>query len=169
MVLLALHDPDPILFGACLVAALVSDFLDGVLARRLQVATPNLRRLDSIADSLFYLAAAFAIWRLHPEAIARHWRALLVLGGLELARYAYDFRKFGREASYHMWSSKLWGLFLFAGSFCVLALDRVGLLFALAVYVGIASDLEGLAISVVMPVWRSDVPSLAHALRQRAR
>ena len=45
--------------------------LDGVLARRLGVATAALRRLDSVVDSAFYLAALFAAWRLHPEAIRR--------------------------------------------------------------------------------------------------
>ena len=164
VVLLALQYPSRILLGACLVGALVSDFFDGVIARRLGVATPALRRMDSVADSLFYLAAAFAAWHLHPEAILQHLPALLVLFGLEVVRYAYDFRKFGREASYHAWSSKLWGIFLFAGLFSLLALDTAGLFFTLAIYVGILADLEGLAISMVLREWRTDVPSLAHAL-----
>jgi len=37
----------------------------------------------------------------------------------------------------------------------------------LAIYVGIASDLEGLAISALLPTWRSDIPSLVHAWRLR--
>jgi CDP-diacylglycerol--glycerol-3-phosphate 3-phosphatidyltransferase len=32
---------------------------------------------------------------------------------------------------------------------------------------GIVSDLEGLAVSLVLPEWRHDVPSLVHAWRLR--
>jgi CDP-diacylglycerol--glycerol-3-phosphate 3-phosphatidyltransferase len=167
VVVLALYHPSGAAFGACLVAAFLSDVFDGIIARRLGIATPNLRRLDSIADSIFYLAAVFAAWHLHPDAILDHAAALAVLAALELARYAYDLRKFGREASYHMWSSKLWGIFLFAGFFALLVLGLSGTAVALAIYVGIVADAEGLAISVILPRWQTDVPSFVHALRLR--
>jgi phosphatidylglycerophosphate synthase len=149
------------------VLAFLSDIFDGIIARRLHVATPGLRRLDSIADSLFYLAAVFAAWHLHPSEIQQYFPELLVLAALELSRYALDLVKFGREASYHMWSSKLWGIFLFAGFISLLAFDVGGMPVALAIYVGIVADLEGLAISIVLPEWRTDVPSFVHAIRHR--
>ena len=169
LVWLALYFPVPGLFGLGLVLALVSDFLDGVLARRWGVATTGLRRLDSIADSLFYAAALFAAWHLYPSVVRSHLPELVVLIALEVARYVFDLAKFGREASYHMWTSKLWGLLLFAGFFSLLALDVPGLAFTLAIYAGIVADLEGLAISIVLPEWRTDVPSFVHALRVRGR
>ncbi len=168
MVWLALAWPNPTAFGACLVTAFLSDVFDGIVARRLGIATPNLRRLDSIADSLFYVGALFAAWHLHPQALLAHRTALAVLVLLEIARYAFDLRKFGREASYHMWSSKLWGLALFAGFFSLLALGRSGGAVATAVWLGIVADIEGLAISAVLKRWRNDVPSIVHAWRLRA-
>ena len=113
VVLLSLYAPLPDAFAACLVLAFLSDIFDGVLARRLGVATANLRRLDSAADTLFYAACAFAAWHLYPSAITERWVPLVVLAALEVARYAVDFLKFQREASYHMWSSKAWGAALF--------------------------------------------------------
>jgi CDP-diacylglycerol--glycerol-3-phosphate 3-phosphatidyltransferase len=171
VVLLALFTPDGLAFAVCLSLAFVSDILDGVIARRLGIATAGLRRLDSVADSLFYVAATFAAWHLYPAVIRDHLGALLVLGALELARYVFDALKFGREASYHMWSSKAWGVALFLGFFSLLALGQAGALVTLAIYLGIAADLEGLAISCVLPAWQCDVPSLVHAwrLRQGAR
>jgi hypothetical protein len=38
----------------------------------------------------------------------------------------------------------------------------------IAIYAGIASDLEGLAISAILPKWQSDIPSVIHASRLRA-
>jgi len=167
MVLLALAWPNPSAFGACLVTAFLSDVFDGVAARRLGIATPNLRRLDSIAGSLFYVGALFAAGYLHPQALLEHRTSLVVLVLLEISRYAFDLRKFGREASYHMWSSKLWGLALFAGFFSLLALGRSDWAVAAAVWLGIVADLEGLAISAVLKRWKNDVPSILHAFRLR--
>jgi phosphatidylglycerophosphate synthase len=160
--------PSAPLFGTCLVVAFVSDILDGVIARHLGVATTTLRRLDSSADSIFYLSAAVAAWVLHPAVIRAHAVPLAMLIALELGRYAFDYAKFKREASYHMWSSKAWGVLLFVGFFSLLALGQEGVLISLAIYAGIVADLEGLAISAVLPEWRTDVPSLVHAVRLRA-
>jgi CDP-diacylglycerol---glycerol-3-phosphate 3-phosphatidyltransferase len=159
--------PRPSLFAACLSAAFLSDVFDGILARRLGVATTALRRLDSVADTVFYVAATGAVWLLHPSAITGHLGGLLALVVLELARYALDLAKFHREASYHMWSAKGWGIALFLAFVAVLAFGRTGWPVSLAIALGIVTDLEGLAISLVLPAWRHDVPTLVHALRMR--
>jgi CDP-diacylglycerol--glycerol-3-phosphate 3-phosphatidyltransferase len=167
VVALALVHPAPWAFGACLVAAFLSDVLDGVIARRLGVATPGLRRLDSIADSIFYVAALFAAWHLHADAIRAQFVPLAALAALEIARYAFDLRKFGKEASYHMWSSKLWGLALFAAFSALLVFGEDRIAVPAAIWIGIVADLEGLAISMTLREWRTDVPTLWHARRLR--
>lgn len=169
VVALALFHPSGAAFGACLVAAFLSDYFDGVIARRLGVATVNLRRLDSAADSLFYLAATFAVWHLQPQAILGRLGPLALLAGLELLRYLLDLAKFRREASYHMWSSKAWGVFLFAGFLSLLGFHDDNLLVSLMVWAGVVADLEGVAISLTLRHWQADVPSIVHALRLRAR
>ncbi len=168
LVILALYDPNPRAFGICLVLGFLSDIFDGVIARKLGIATPTLRRLDSIADTLFYIAATFAVWHLDRHVIVDHVGAFLALGALELGRYLFDLAKFGREASYHMWSSKLWGIALFLTFFAVLVFSYGGRLVAIPLYLGILADLEGLAISLTLSQWKSDVPSIVHALKARA-
>lgn len=154
-------------FGLCLLAAFLSDIFDGILARRLGVATPVLRRLDSAADTLFYLSALYCVWHLHRAAVLGHAGALLTLAALEAIRYAYDWLKFRREASYHMWSSKLWGVTLFVAFLLLLALGSDGIATSIAIYLGILADLEGLAISLVLDRWQPDVPTFVHALMHR--
>ena len=169
VVVLAIWAPRPWAFGLCLSLAFLTDIFDGMLARRLRVATPGLRRLDSIADSLFYAGATFAVWRLQPAAITSRIGPLALLAFLELARYLFDFAKFGREASYHMWSSKAWGIALFAGFLSLLALGTDNAAVDAAVWIGIISDIEGFAISVMLAQWRNDIPTFIHALRMRAQ
>ena len=168
VVALAFARPAPWAFGACLVAAFVSDVFDGIVARRLGVATPGLRRLDSIADTIFYIAALLAAWHLHADPIRAQFAPLAALAALEIARYAFDLRKFGKEASYHMWSSKLWGVALFAAFFALLVFGEDRVAVPAAIWIGIVADLEGLAISATLRAWRTDVPTLWHAWRLRA-
>jgi phosphatidylglycerophosphate synthase len=157
--------PSRLAMGAILLAAFLSDVFDGVIARRLGIATAGLRRLDSAADTVFYLVVAVVAWHLYPRAIVARVAPLAMLGTLEVARYVFDWCKFRREASYHMWSAKLFGLALFVGCFSLLALGADNASLTLAIYCGILSDLEGLLISVRLRQWRADVPSLLHAIR----
>jgi CDP-diacylglycerol--glycerol-3-phosphate 3-phosphatidyltransferase len=169
MLAMAIVYPNKLLFGVCLIVAFLSDVFDGIIARHLNIATANLRRLDSMADSIFYAAATLAAWLLYPEVIRQHWGALSILLILEMVRYIFDLVKFRREASYHMWSSKIWGIFLFVGFFSLLAVGHTGVIVTLPIYIGIIADLEGLFISYILTEWRADVPTLFHALRYRER
>jgi CDP-diacylglycerol--glycerol-3-phosphate 3-phosphatidyltransferase len=137
------------------------------IPRRLGIVTPFLRRLDSIADSVFYVAATYCVWLMHPDVILGHATSLLLLFGLELGRYVFDFLKFRKEASYHMWSSKLWGLALFVAFFSILVFSNAGIAVSCAIYLGLLADAEGLVISMLLPYWKNDVPTLFHALRLR--
>lgn len=164
---LAAYRPSPLVFACCLVIAFVSDIFDGVIARRLGVATEAVRRLDSVADSIFYVCAGISAYWLYPQAIRERLAPLCVLLALEVTRYVVDWAKFRRETSYHMWSSKLWGIFLFLGFFALLGFGQAGVLLTMAICVGILADAEGLLISLVLPVWRHDVPTVFHALGMR--
>jgi len=160
--------PEPTLLVSCVMVAFLSDVLDGMIARRLGIATANLRRLDSIADSIFYLCALWAVWVLHPGIILANAAPLVVLAALEGARYLLDAWKFGREASYHMWSSKAWGIALCTAFVAAFATEEPGVFPLLAIGVGVIADLEGLLISLTLRSWRHDVPTIFHALRIRA-
>ena len=167
MLALALWWPRSVAFAVCLLAAFLSDYFDGVLARRWGSATAGLRRFDSFTDTVFCLAAFVAVWLLQPQTIRGALWGLSALFFLEMLRYLVDFLKFGREASYHMWSSKLWAVALYLACWMLLVGGEGGVWVAIAIGIGIVSDLEGLLISLLLPVWRHDVPSVFHAWRTR--
>jgi CDP-diacylglycerol--glycerol-3-phosphate 3-phosphatidyltransferase len=137
----------------------VSDVYDGIVARRFGVATAGLRRLDSAVDTVFYLAAAFCLWRLHPDAIVSHrWLIAAVIGTL-VVNHAFELWKFGREASYHAWLAKAWGASLFAALIFLFVAGNDWLL-TVALWVGIASHTENFLITLMLPEWRHDVKSV---------
>jgi phosphatidylglycerophosphate synthase len=154
------------LLACALVAGFVSDVVDGMVARRASAVTPVLRRLDSSVDTVFYLAVAYAAWLLHPEPLRRLAVPIGVVLAGEALNYVAALVRFRREASYHAWSAKLWGLLLFLALLLLLGAGSGALLpFALAA--GIVAEMDTLAITMTLPSWRHDVPSVWHAWRIR--
>jgi hypothetical protein len=92
---------------------------------------------------------------------------LVALLALEMARFAFDFVKFGKPASYHSYLAKAWGLVMAVSVIGVFALHRSNVLIPAALVLGILCNVEGLALSVALPVWRKDVKTPAEAWRIR--
>jgi CDP-diacylglycerol---glycerol-3-phosphate 3-phosphatidyltransferase len=108
------------LVGIGLVAAGVTDFLDGYLARRLGQATAAGARLDSLADNLLLLSALVWIELLHPEIARENTILIAATFAVYLASLAVGLVKFHQLGNLHLYSSKVAGGFLYA--FAVLTL-----------------------------------------------
>lgn len=156
------------LAGIVLTTGFLSDYFDGVVARRGQADSAALRRYDSGSDTVFYLGAAFAAWRLYPDAVRAHSVGILLVLGTQAVDHVIEIVKFGCEAAYHAWTARLWGLMLACALFTLFA-TGVDALLSVAILCGLVSNLENLAITLVLPSWRHDVPSVVHALRVRSR
>jgi len=162
------HFSKPVWMGQFAFAAL-SDWLDGKLARRWGSATPGLRQADSIADTVYVLAIAVSLWISHPAIMVAHrWGIGLVIA-LELLRYPLDWWRFGRGASYHALSAKLFGVSLLVAVSAIMVFDYAGPFLWIALLIGVVSELEGIVISLVLPRWTHDVNSIRMALALRAR
>jgi CDP-diacylglycerol--glycerol-3-phosphate 3-phosphatidyltransferase len=70
-------------------------------------------------------------------------------------------------ASYHSYAAKLWGFLLAASAVSLLTLGSGTWLVSLALVWGIASELEVLAMSMVLPEWTPDVKTLVRAIAIR--
>ena len=167
LVWLVYADAPGVVFAGVVLVAFVSDYFDGVIARRLGVASAELRHFDSRADLVFYATAAWAVWRLHPDVVRSVAIPALVVIGLDVVRHIFDFAKFGRDVAYHAWSSKVWGLSLALALVLLMGFGISQPFVGITVILGLIAQIEGLLISVALPVWTHDVPTLIHALRIR--
>jgi phosphatidylglycerophosphate synthase len=158
--------PGPLLAGV-LAAGFLSDLIDGRLARRMGLATPALRYADTLVDTAFYVAAAAALAIAVPGAFDGTGVLLVTLVTLHVSRATFEVTKYGRIASYHMWSAKALGVLLAVAIAASFVTGRPNVLLTFAFWLAIANELEGFAASVILPAWRADVPSLAHAMRGR--
>jgi CDP-diacylglycerol--glycerol-3-phosphate 3-phosphatidyltransferase len=153
--------------AAIVLTALVSDIFDGVLARRWKTDTAALRLSDSLADTTFYLCVAAAIGFGMPAVWHPYRSGVLLVLGCEALHFVLDFIKFGKPASYHSYLAKTWGLVLAVAVVVTFATQHASIWMTAAVALGVLSNAETLAMSVILPVWRRDVKTLALAWRIR--
>ena len=152
-------------FAILLVAALVTDILDGWLARRLRLQSQFGAMLDSAGDVTTLLAAATGIAVFHADVWQQHFVAIcLVLGGWFL-ECALALLRYGRLSSFHTYASKAAG---YALGFFVAALFAFGFmpwLFYTAAGLSLISTAEELLLLWKLPQWRADVGGLWWVLR----
>lgn len=147
--------------------AILSDIYDGKLARRWGVATASLRRADSIADDIYAFASLACFWIAEPGIVINHIWGIAVVAGLDLARAPMDWFLFGRKASYHAYSARLFGISLIPVGILLMGFGTVSWCLWFALAIGLYSELEGIAISMILPHWTHDVKHLGIALTIR--
>ncbi|HVN87852.1 MAG TPA: CDP-alcohol phosphatidyltransferase family protein [Candidatus Binatia bacterium] len=149
-----------------LAMCLLSDLVDGWLARRLHQNSAWGAKLDSWADLALYGMLPLAVWWLWPDLVqqeARYVTAALVSFTLPIV---IGLAKFGRLTSYHTWGAKASSVLIGFG-LLLLFVWRTPWLFRIAVVVLALAEMEEIAITWSLPHWRADVPSIRHALQLR--
>jgi CDP-diacylglycerol--glycerol-3-phosphate 3-phosphatidyltransferase len=156
----------PTAYLVLLAAALLSDAVDGFLARRLGQTSELGARLDSWGDFAIYMTVPLGAWWLWPEVILREATFAAAVVASYVFPVVLGFLKYRRLTSYHTWGAKLSGVLLSAGALLLFA-GGPAWPFRLAVAVLVLAELEEIAITAVLPEWRANVPTLRHALRLR--
>jgi phosphatidylglycerophosphate synthase len=123
-------------------------------------------RLDALGDMLTYLVLVFAVSWLWPDFInERLWMIVIVLGVYAVS-FAIGFLRFRRLNAFHSWAGKTTAVLMAVGM-VVWFVGGPGWVFNAALGVSLLSGIEQIAIASVIPVWRTTVPTLWHAIEFR--
>ncbi len=154
------------LFLALLITAFATDAADGFLARRFRVASEAGAKLDSRADLATWSVLPVSVWLLMPDFVEAElgWIALLVAS--LAATLCVGFLRWGRMPSYHTWGAKASAILLAFSLIAVLAGAPIWPI-RLAAAFAFVSMMEEIAITVILPRWQTDVPSVWHASQLR--
>jgi phosphatidylglycerophosphate synthase len=146
---------------------LLTDIFDGIIARRLNVSTQTLRRLDSTIDQVFFISFAVATYIQCPDFFKTNSLKLFYLFGFEALAYVICFIKFRKEIATHSIGAKVWTLLLFATLVQIILQCQSVLLFNICFWVGLLTRFEIIAIILTLKKWTNDVPTVYHSLRLR--
>ncbi len=142
---------------------LISDILDGIIARKQNISSEKLRRMDSQTDMIFWLSIGFATWILYPKLISDNSIAIWTILGMEVACYVISIIRFKRETCTHAFLSKLWGITLLIAFTSLIGFNHAGIPFFTAIIMGLISHIDRILITLILPKWTHDIPSAYHA------
>jgi len=147
-------------FTWILIPALISDALDGFIARRFRLESELGARLDSLADSLLFFSAVVGVSAFHREVIASHVAACALMVTAWLLENLAALLRYGRLSSFHTYASKAAGylLALFIGTLFVWRF--VPALFYGAIGLSVIANAEELVLMWRLPDWRANVRGL---------
>ncbi|MDA1330046.1 MAG: CDP-diacylglycerol--glycerol-3-phosphate 3-phosphatidyltransferase [Chloroflexi bacterium] len=114
-------------FVAGLGLAILTDIYDGILARRLGVASVQLRRADSLVDRALFFFVAGAAWAAHRGVLMAERGLVATMLILSVVSQVPALVKFGKAAAYHAYSAKAAGLALLAAGVLLFGWGRGGL------------------------------------------
>jgi phosphatidylglycerophosphate synthase len=152
------------LFGA----ALLTDALDGYLARRLRAESDLGRKLDSWADYAMLAACALGLWWLWPDVTRREWPWFAAgLAGC-LAIVVVGLLCWRKVPGYHTWLAKALAVG-FPIALLPLLAGWSAIPFHVLIALQILSAVEEFAIACLLPGHSGHVASVWHAWSMRLK
>jgi phosphatidylglycerophosphate synthase len=156
------------LFLWVLAFSLLSDVLDGYLARKLNQVSELGAKLDSWGDVLTYASMIFGLFSIWPSIFADQAPFLFAAMLSFTVPVAVALRKFGGYPSYHTWGAKIAAV-LIAPAYYVLILYGYDDFFRLVILFHILVAIEEMIITIILKQRRSNVRSVLSLLRELSR
>lgn len=145
--------------------AIISDVLDGIIARRLGISNENLRVMDTKTDTIFWFSCLFSICVNQNDFIISHLIPIGILVLSEIVIIIIGKIKFHARISFHTIISKFWALLLLI-FFIDLMIDGKALYtFQAAFWYGMITQLEIITIAFLIKENQTDIPSLIQAIK----
>lgn len=154
-------------FAVFLCINLITDFLDGKIARRFNMVTRLGARLDSLADYGTLFLAFYGVIKFKAEDLINHGWLLYLFFSLMIVFQIISFIRFGSFTSFHLYSFKMSGYLLGALFFSWFFLDFYPWLYYLAVGCSILSEAETFAVIMTLKERRSDVKGLYWLIKEK--
>jgi CDP-diacylglycerol---glycerol-3-phosphate 3-phosphatidyltransferase len=150
-----------------LLAGTLSDIFDGIIARRLGVATPALRRFDSATDVVYYLFILASAWISCRTVVENNWRLILAILLSEALMVLVCYAKFHKYPAAHSILAKIFGLCLLGGLIALLVFNVGSWVFMVLTSVALLSNGEIIAMHLLAKQPPVDVKSIFTLLDRR--
>ena len=151
-----------------LFASLVSDAIDGYIARRFNASSKLGAKLDSLGDMAIYLTVPICAWWLWPHILRQEALFVFITIAAYLAPLIAGLLKFRKVPSYHTFGAKIAAV-LMSTAILLLFLTEFTWLFRIAAIFQVLVACEEILITVRLPMLQSNVKSIWHLSRPRIK
>lgn len=156
-------------FAIFLCINLVTDILDGLIARLFNMSTEIGAKLDSLADLGTYILAFLGIWLFKWPDFAPHAISFLTFFGLFVGSHVLALIKFGRLPSLHLYSWKIGGYIQGFFFFVLFVFGFNTTFYYVMVTWGMLAFTEHIVIQLLLKELKSNAKGLYWVLRDMER
>lgn len=155
------------IFAILLCINLVTDILDGWIARVFHMKTEIGAKLDSIADMGTYVLAILGIFIFKYSNFDPYMSSFIPFVSLFLFSHILSIIKFKQLPSLHLYSWKIGGYIQGVFFFVLFAIDFYLPFYILMVSWGIAAFIEHIIIQLIIPEMQSNAKGLYWIIKER--
>ena len=155
------------LFAVFLVINLISDIIDGYIARRFKMESEIGAKLDSFADNFNYVLAFIGFFIFKMDDLRQHIVSLIIFISMLLLTVIVPLIKFRKFPSFHLYITKIGGYIQGAFFICLFTVGFIAPFYYFMIIWGILGAIECIAIDIVIPEMRSNIKGLYWVLKER--
>jgi len=155
------------IFAILLVINLITDSLDGIIARRFNLQTQLGAVLDSYADIGMYISAIIGVIIFKSEDLAPHFISVIIFIVTFILPKIISYYKFKKFPSLHLYSSKVGGYMQGFFFFILFVLGFNTIFYYFTVIFGILTFIEQSVVVIVSKEYKSNVKGLYWILKEQ--
>lgn len=149
------------LFIGFLLASLLSDAVDGYIARRFNASTSLGTKLDSFGDMAIYFTVPLCAWWLWPKVLTEEAVFVFIAIGAYLFPLIAGLIKFRQVPSYHTLAAKIAAIVMSIAIFTLFLTEFAWIFRFAAIFQAIVAC-EEILITIRLPQLQSNVKSIWH-------
>ena len=157
------------LFVILLSINLITDILDGYIARRFNMQTAIGAKLDSIADNGMYIQAFLGIYLFKSVEFTPHIISFSLFIALFISCLIFSLVKFKQFPSLHLYSWKIGGYIQGIFFFVLFVFDFYTYFYYFMIIWGITSFLEHILVQIILPKMESNAKGLYWVIKKDRR
>ena len=157
------------LYVTFIVINLVTDFLDGYIARKLHMETEIGATLDSFADNLTYLLAFTGLLIFKADDLRPRLVSFIIYMAMAALPVAVSLVRYRKIPRFHTYMFKYSGYIQLAFFLSIFTIGFIAPLYYFMIVWVITASVEHIAIQTVLPEMRSNIKGLYWVLRERKK
>lgn len=155
------------LFAIFIIINLVSDVLDGWIARHFNMQTEFGAKLDSLADIGTFIAAVIGIFTFKADDFEPHIISFITLIGFYIFTVILSLIKFRKSPSLHLYSWKIGGYIQGIFFALLFSIGFITPIYYLMIIWGIASYIEHIIIQMMLPEMISNAKGIYWVIKKK--
>lgn len=158
-----------IIFGVLLLISLLTDAVDGYLARKMNIVTQRGAQLDSIGDAVTFCVGLGGILKFELNFVLEYGVIITIAFGLYLFQLFLAYLRYGMPSSFHTYLAKLSAIFQAIFMVHILFFGVNLWLFYIATFFSIIETVEEIILIVLFDKWKSNVKGLFWVLTEKSK